>query len=172
MQAASDVTTSDYGTAESAMQAYLREGEKRAYDLDNRGPIRFHADGWVHTDILDAYWKYGFYDFEGVLGEEELKDIEVDLFDIMERLPTERGSAVDAQGRPALGVGCEAQTLFWSKPLGDPFGGTDLANGRHPVKMLEPTPAVPVCPRKWSISSLARCNFPKPAFAPMPIRIS
>ena len=32
-------------------------------------------------------------------------------------------------------------TLFWSKPLGDPFGGTDLANGRHPVKMLEPTPA-------------------------------
>ena len=141
MQAASDVTTGDYGAAESAMQAYLREGEKRAYALDNRGPIRFHADGRVHTDILDAYWKYGFYVFEGVLGEEELKDIEADLFDIMERLPTERGSAVDAQGRPALGADCEARTLFWSKPLGDPFGGTDLANGRHPVKMLEPTPA-------------------------------
>ena len=73
------------------MQAYLREGEKRAYDLDNRGPIRFHAAGRVHADILDAYWKYGFYVFEGVLGEEELKDIEADLFDIMERLPTERG---------------------------------------------------------------------------------
>ena len=27
------------------------------------------------------------------------------------------------------------------KPLADPFGGTDLANGRHPVKMMEPVPA-------------------------------
>ena len=41
----------------------------------------------------------------GVLKQEELNDIEADLFDIMERLPTERGSAVDAQGRPALGAG-------------------------------------------------------------------
>ena len=103
MRAASDVTTGDYGAAEAAMQAYLREGEQRAYALDNRGPIRFHADGRVHTDILDAYWKYGFYVFEGVLKQEELKDIEADLFDIMERLPTERGSAVDAQGRPGPG---------------------------------------------------------------------
>ena len=31
--------------------------------------------------------------------------------------------------------------MFWSKPLGDPFGGTKLANGRHPVKMIEPQPA-------------------------------
>ena len=141
MQAVSDVTTGDYGNAEAAMQTYLRKGEKRAYALDNRGPIRFQADGRVHTDILAAYWKYGFYVFEGVLGEEELNDIEADLFDIMERLPTERGAALDAHGRPALAAECEATTLFWSKPLGDPFGGTDLANGRHPVKMLEPTPA-------------------------------
>ncbi len=141
MQAVSDVTTGDYGSAEAAMQTYLRKGEKRAYALDNRGPIRFQADGRVHTDILAAYWKYGFYVFEGVLREEELNDIEADLFDILERLPTERGAALDAQGRPALAAECEATTLFWSKPLGDPFGGTDLANGRHPVKMLEPTPA-------------------------------
>jgi hypothetical protein len=31
--------------------------------------------------------------------------------------------------------------LLWSKPLGDPFGGTTLANGRHPVKMYEPKAA-------------------------------
>ena len=137
----SNLKTSDYGSHEAAMQAYLREGEQRAYALGNRGPIRFNVDGTLHADILDAYWRYGFYVFEGVLKEEELKDIEVDLFDILERLPTKRGSAVDAMGRPALGADCEAPTLFWSKPLGDPFGGTDIANGRHPVKMLEPTPA-------------------------------
>ena len=48
---------------------------------------------------------------------------------------------MDAQGRPALGVGLTAPTLFWSKPLGDPFGGTSLAGGRHPVKMFEPQAA-------------------------------
>lgn len=131
----------DYGPEETAMQAYLRKGERRAYALGNRGPIRLTPEGAVHPDILDAYWRCGFYVFEGVLGREELADIEADLFDILDRLPTERGSAVDAKGRPALGSDRAAPTLFWSKPLGDPFGGTSLANGRHPVKMFEPRPA-------------------------------
>lgn len=131
----------DYGPEETAMQAYLRKGERRAYALGNRGPIRLTPEGAVHPDILDAYWRCGFYVFEGVLGREELADIEADLFDILDRLPTERGSAVDAKGRPALGSDRAAPTLFWSKPLGDPFGGTSLANGRHPVKMFEPKPA-------------------------------
>jgi hypothetical protein len=59
----------------------------------------------------------------------------------MARLPRENGTSVDNRGRPALGADCQAPTLFWSKPLGDPFGGTDLANGRHPVKMIEPRAA-------------------------------
>ena len=76
-----------------------------------------------------------------MLGAEELGEIEADLLDIQDRLPTDCESALDAKGRPALTKDCTAPTLFWSKPLGDPFGGTDLANGRHPVKMTEPTPA-------------------------------
>ena len=131
----------DYGPDEAAMQVYLREGGQRAHRLGNRGPIRFNADGTLHEDIVEAYWRHGFYVFEGVLKEEELQDLEADFFDILERLPVQEGSPVDAKGRPALGADCEAPTLFWSKPLGDPFGGTDLANGRHPVKMREPTPA-------------------------------
>jgi hypothetical protein len=123
------------------MQAYLRDGEQRALALGNRGPIRFTAEGKLHPDILAAYWRCGFYVFEGVLRAEELADIEADLQAILDRLPRERGSAVDRKGRPALAADCEAPTLFWSKPLGDPFGGTALANGRHPVKMFEPTPA-------------------------------
>ncbi len=125
-----------------AMQAYLRDGTARAQKLANRGPIRFGADGALDTAITDAYWQYGFYIFEGVLGADELADIEADLFDIQARLPKNKGAKVDAQGRPAIGVDCRAPTLFWSKPLGDPFGGTDLANGRHPVKMHEPEAAV------------------------------
>ena len=34
--------------------------------------------------------------------------------------------AADAKCRPALAHGCDAPTLFWSKPLADPFGATDL----------------------------------------------
>ncbi len=123
------------------MQAYLLEGERRAFKLGNRGPVRFTRDGALHPDILDAYWRRGFYVFEGVLGSEELADIETDFHAILDRLPTTKDSPLDAKGRPALGAGMQAPSLFWSKPLGDPFGGTKLAGGRHPVKMFEPKAA-------------------------------
>ncbi|HTE36119.1 MAG TPA: phytanoyl-CoA dioxygenase family protein [Reyranella sp.] len=130
----------DYGPEETAMQAFLQDGERRAYALGNRGPIRFTAGGALHPDIVEAYWRCGFYIFDGVLKADELADIERDLHDILDRLPTRRGAPLDAKGRPALGADCTASTLLWSKPLGDPFGGTTLANGRHPVKMFEPKP--------------------------------
>jgi hypothetical protein len=141
MDGASAGAAVDYGPEEAAMQAYLKEGEARAFALGNRGPIRYAAKGCIAPDILDAYWRCGFYIFEGVLKPEELADIEADLRDILDRLPSERGSPVDAKGRPALAADCVAPSLLWSKPLGDPFGGTTLANGRHPVKMYEPRPA-------------------------------
>jgi ectoine hydroxylase-related dioxygenase (phytanoyl-CoA dioxygenase family) len=137
----SRATTVDYGAEEAAMQRYLREGEKRAFTLGNRGPIRFTDSGTLHPDIVEAYWCCGFYVFEGVLKADELADIERDLHDILDRLPVEKGAPVDAKGRVALAADCEATTLLWSKPLGDPFGGTTLANGRHPVKMYEPKAA-------------------------------
>jgi hypothetical protein len=130
-----------YGAEEAAMQAYLRDGERRAFELGNRGPIRFTSDGALHPDILEAYGRCGFYVFEGVLKPEELADIEADVSDILGRLPTEKGASVDAKGRPALDADCNSMTLLWSKPLGDPFGGTALMSGRHPIKMIEPDPA-------------------------------
>lgn len=142
MHSTARTTDVDYGSEATAMQAYLREGEAKAFALGNRGPIRFDTRGRLAQDILDAYWRCGFYVFEGVLKAEELADIEADVKSILDRLPSERGSPVDKHGRPALAADCKAPTLFWSKPLGDPFGGTKLANGRHPVKMFEPTAAV------------------------------
>jgi hypothetical protein len=126
---------------EAAMQAYLREGAARAQALGNRGPIRRTPDGAIHPGILEAYWRCGFYVFEGVLAKTELAEIDADIRALLGRLPVRQGAAVDAQGRPALAVDCEAPTLFWARPLADPFGGTALAGGRHPVKMHEPTAA-------------------------------
>ncbi len=131
----------DPGSWEAVMRAYCEAGERRAMTLGNRGPIRFTADGSLHPDILDAYSRCGFYVFEGVLKADELADIEADFHDIQARLPIERGSAVDAQGRPALGVGLQGLNLIWAKPLSDPVGGTNAAHGRYPVKMFEPAAA-------------------------------
>ncbi len=45
-----------YGSEEEAMQKYMAEGTKRAYEIGNRGPIRYDANGNIHPDILEAYW--------------------------------------------------------------------------------------------------------------------
>ena len=131
----------DYGSENFEMQEYLVLGERRAKQLNNRGPIKFDHNGKLDSKIIEDYTKFGFYIFESVYSPDELKDIENDLFDILERLPKNKNAKLDKKGRPALGSDCKANTLFWSKPLGDPFGGTKLANGRHPVKMIEPQPA-------------------------------
>lgn len=101
----------DYGEQESAMQQYLAAGEQRAHTLGNRGPFRFTADGKIHPDIIESYWRCGFYVFEAVLGTDELADIEADLQDILERLPVKRGSPVDRHGRPALAADCKAPIM-------------------------------------------------------------
>jgi ectoine hydroxylase-related dioxygenase (phytanoyl-CoA dioxygenase family) len=150
--------TVDYGPEEQAMRAYCREGEKRAMALGNRGPIRFTDEGKLHSEILEAYSRCGFYVFEGVLGAAELADIEADFLDIRSRLPTEPGSPVDAEGRPALALGCEGRNLVWGKPLSDPVGGTKAAHGRHPVKMFEPQ-AAPDAPDKVVYLVLGSLQF-------------
>lgn len=132
----------DFGAYEASMQSYMRDGEKRAMALGNRGPIRFNADGTLHADILEAYARCGFYVFEGVLGREELADIEADFQDIRARLPVDRDAKLDAEGRPALATDNKALCLYWAKPLGDPWGGTEIGNGRHQIEMTEPQAAV------------------------------
>lgn len=131
----------DFGDQELQMQAYLEQGERRALALDNRGPIRLDANGKLDQSILDAYWKYGFYVFKGVLKQPELDDIEADLQSLLKRLPKGKGEKVDVEGRVALGIDLKANNLIWVKPLSDPSGGTNQSGGRHPVKMYEPAVA-------------------------------
>ena len=81
LQARDETVNIDYGAEQSAMEAFMREGEQRAFALGNRGPIRFDAQGRLAQDILDAYWRCGFYVFTGVLKPDELADIEADIVD-------------------------------------------------------------------------------------------
>jgi len=122
------------------MALYRKAGEERARRLNNRGPLKLDSSGKLDPAILETYSRCGFYIFEGLLGEEELKDIELDVAEILARAPVTKDAKVDRQGRPALGADCQAPNINWVKPLSDPVGGTAYAHGRHPVKMGEPTP--------------------------------
>lgn len=133
-----DICANYYGEQAEEVKAYLLAGQERALELDNRGPIRFDKNGQLDASIREAYSRYGFYVFESVLSQEELDDLEADLTAMRDRFPTGPESGVDKAGRPALGADNTSLTLLWSKPLGDPLGGTELANGRHEVKMFEP----------------------------------
>ena len=87
-----------YGDDAQAMKQYLIEGQQRAISLPNRGPIKFDGNGAIHGDILEAYSTYGFYIFENILNETELKDLADDLESLRENFPTEMGATTDASG--------------------------------------------------------------------------
>ena len=127
-----------YGDEADAMKAYLINGEKNALALGNRGPITFDENGNLSSAIKEAYSKNGFYIFEGVLNKEEVEDIKEDLENLRQKFPTGPESTLNAKGDPAMNAESKSLTLVWSKPLGDPLGGTELANGRHQIKMFEP----------------------------------
>ena len=139
-----------YGENAAAVEAYLLEGERRALELGNRGPILFDDQGKLAREIRNSYSKNGFYIFENVIGAEELADIKKDLDQLRANFPAGPEYKVDLNGNPAFNAASKSLTLLWSKPLGDPLGGTELANGRHQVKLFEPEasvdapPAVPV----------------------------
>jgi len=138
ISASIEACAAHYGEDADAVRTYLIEGQSRAIALPNRGPLRFDADGNIHPDILAAYSKFGFYIFEGAISEEELADIQSDMVELRDRFPVHMGAETDAQGRPAIGSKNKAMALQWARPLSDPLGGTELANGRHQVKLFEP----------------------------------
>lgn len=134
-------TTSE--TAESrgpspAEQRYWEEGSKRSLALGNRGPVRWDGAGRLHPEIRDAYDRIGFYVFEQVVDAEELAEFDRDLASLLERGPDDEGSPVSRSGDPAIG-GDGNPVFLWAEALSDPWGGTELLNGRHPVAMDEPS---------------------------------
>lgn len=133
----------DHATAQTRaehqarMADYLKAGEERARAIGNKGPVRFGPDGKLHPDIVAAYWKHGFYIFEGVLDTAEVEALRADAQNMLERAPVAPGAALDAKGRPAMGRDWAREPYTFIKPLSDPWGGTDKLNGRHPTKMAE-----------------------------------
>jgi len=120
------------------LQTYFVEGERAARELPNRGAIRFEADGTLDASILEAYRRFGFYVFQGVLCNDELQNLRDDLAELLQRAPCTPDGELDVSGRPAVGVGLTRRTFHFAAPLSDPYGGTGRNEGRHPVQMTQP----------------------------------
>ena len=89
--------SADYAHHQGDMDRYLADGTVKAYELGNRGPVKYNTNGKLHDEIINAYWQCGFYIFEDVFGAEELSEIETDIFKIIDRLPEKKGSPVDKE---------------------------------------------------------------------------
>ena len=122
------------------IQAYCERGTKRALALGNRGPLTFDKDGSVDEEILRVYHELGFYVFEQAIQPNELDEIRTEFNQLLSRAPVDSKSTVDMDGNPAIGLEFKSRSFSFAKPLSDPFGGTEAANGRYEAKMSEPTP--------------------------------
>jgi hypothetical protein len=136
-QASIEACAAHYDGEAEAVKQYLLEGEQAAYALDNRGPIKLSTNVELEPEIREAYSNYGFYVFTNVISEQEMADILKDMAELRSTFPTEKGAQLDSKGRPALGTDRKSGGLLWSKPLSDPMGGTQIARGRHQIKLKD-----------------------------------
>jgi len=124
-----------------SLNEYIDAGVAQALNLGNRGPIRFDTNGELHGDILEAYWRTGFYVFEGIIDEAEIDELRHDAEFLIDHAPARTDALVDAKGRPSIANEFTRPTFTFIKPLSDPWGGTDLLSGRHPTQMAQPKAA-------------------------------
>jgi hypothetical protein len=120
------------------MSDYVEKGSAKAKGLGNRGPIAFDKYGKLTQEILDAYWRTGFYVFQGGITSAELGALRTEMTDLLDRAPIDNGAQVDRKGRPAYGQEFARPVYSMVRPLADPWGGTAALNGRHPTKMSQP----------------------------------
>ena len=122
------------------MELYVEQGTSRSYALGNRGPIAFDSRGKLASHILEAYWETGFYVFEDLVDAAEIEQLRSEMNELLDRAPIDNGAKVDSKGRAAFGQEFARPVYQLVKPLSDPWGGTELLNGRHPVQMSQPKP--------------------------------
>ena len=120
---------------------YHAEGSERALALGNRGPLLFDEDGNVDQEILRTYHEVGFYVLEQAIAPTEINEIRSELNQVLSRAPVDSKSTIDSNGNTAIGSELKYRSFSYAKPLSDPDGGTDAANGRYETKMSEPAPA-------------------------------
>ncbi|MCY4144629.1 MAG: phytanoyl-CoA dioxygenase family protein [Gammaproteobacteria bacterium] len=119
-------------------QSFLRDRERAALNLSNRGPLSVDEKGKVDPSVVEAYWSHGFYVLTDVLSLVEMAELSEEFQNLLQRAPQEPGGTRDSSAKE-VGFDERQRKLFhFVKPLTDPYGGTDVTHSRYPVKMPEP----------------------------------
>lgn len=113
-----DTTSLSAAEHRENLTPYVEAGIDRAEKLGNRGPVKFGNDGKLTTDILDAFWRTGFYVFEGFVDKDEIALLQADMQALLDRAPTDNGAVTDRRGRQEF---CRAVYVL-VEPLSDPLG--------------------------------------------------
>lgn len=139
------------------LHKYSEEGTQRALKLGNRGPLKLDENGRLDSEIVEKYREIGFYVFHQAVNQDELQEIRDEFNEVLARAPINPKAKVDRDGKPAIGIDFKHPSFSYAKPLSDPFGGTEAANGRYEAKMSEPEPSADAPPRTiFFISGMCR----------------
>ncbi len=119
-------------------QEFLREREHAALNLPNRGPLSVDGTGKVDPNVVEAYWRYGFYVLTDVLSLVEMSELSKEFQSLLQRAPTGPNGPRDSSAKEVRFDKRQQKLFHFVKPLTDPYGGTDVTHSRYPVKMPEP----------------------------------
>ncbi len=109
------------------------EATDRALSTPNRGVLSLDG-GRVPQAITDAFEEYGFYVFEGLLGAEELKELQEDMHAAIQAATYARDSGLEDFAHN--GVRIKTSSFGFAVPLSDNSNPT----GRSPSPMQEYEP--------------------------------
>lgn len=113
---------------------YYQAGTQRALHLGNRGPMQFDQSGRLTQDILDAYYRTGFYVFTGVLGAAEISNLTTEFDQLLDNAPVARGSLIDKHGRTVRFPGYYSLS---SKDSDAPDKPAIVGLVSHPLMMMD-----------------------------------
>ena len=134
-QSASDPVTSPTRAEHAAgLAAYQKEGLRIAAEIGNRGPIRLTDGGRLHPDILEAYWRHGFYVFEGLIDGDEVAELRRDANEMLERAPVGPDAEWTLRGGRRWGSTTPARRIsspsLWPTPGAAPGFSADVTRRR------------------------------------------
>ncbi len=124
--------TDSPGHASFNFDEYCKAGVLRADALGNRGPMRFDAAGRLAQDILDAYYRCGFYVFTGVLDQAEVEILTAEFDEILDNAPVSLDATIDRHGQPARFPG-----YYSMSEQKDPAQPAKVGLVSHPLMMMD-----------------------------------
>jgi hypothetical protein len=119
---------------------YCDRGRVRAFELGNRGAVRCDSDGNLAADIVEAYHRYGFYVFTGVLSADEVAELQSEFDELLDNAPLAKDGQVDSHGRSVRFPGyysMSSDKLFGQKGADETHSAPVIGLVSHPLMMMD-----------------------------------